>query len=194
MGVMYYAAIVPCVSAALVSLQVAQLCGIHSHGYEIGPAALLGPATMVQTAVLGVLCALVSILFCKVMHASPRLYQKYFPSTMLRVTVGALLVLALTLLVGNQDYNGAGDPVIRRMLSGETIPEAFLLKILFTALTLGAWISRRRDRTCPVYRLRLWYLGRTAAGTAPRFFRGLGDGGRFLWSYQLPHERPDAGL
>ena len=41
-GVMYYAAIVPCVSAALVSLQVAQLCGIHSHGYEIGPAALLG--------------------------------------------------------------------------------------------------------------------------------------------------------
>ena len=137
-GVMYYAAIVPCVSAALVSLQVAQLCGIHSHGYEIGPAALLGPATMVQTAVLGVLCALVSILFCKVMHASPRLYQKYFPSTMLRVTVGALLVLALTLLVGNQDYNGAGDPVIRRMLAGETIPEAFLLKILFTALTLGA--------------------------------------------------------
>ena len=54
------------------------------------------------------------------------------------MTVGALLVLALTLLVGNQDYNGAGDPVIRRMLAGETIPEAFLLKILFTALTLGA--------------------------------------------------------
>lgn len=47
-------------------------------------------------------------------------------------------MLALTLLVGNQDYNGAGDPGHPVMLSGETIPEAFLLKILFTALTLGA--------------------------------------------------------
>jgi len=49
-----------------------------------------------------------------------------------------VLVLALTLLVGSQDYNGAGDPLIRRMLAGEDIYAAFLLKILFTALTLGA--------------------------------------------------------
>ena len=49
-----------------------------------------------------------------------------------------LLVLLLTLLVGEQTYNGAGDAVIRRMLAGETISEAFLLKLVFTALTLGA--------------------------------------------------------
>ena len=53
------------------------------------------------------------------------------------------LVLGLTLLIGNQDYNGAGDAVIRRMLLGETIPQAFLLKILFTALTLGAGFRGR---------------------------------------------------
>ena len=138
-GVMYYAAIVPCTVASLVALQLAQLCGLHiQDGYQVTQVAPLSPLSMVQAAVLGVLCALVSILFCKVMHAAPHLYEKYFPSTMLRVTVGALLVLGLTLLVGNQDYNGAGDGVIRRMLAGETIPQAFLLKILFTALTLGA--------------------------------------------------------
>ena len=138
-GVMYYAAMVPCVTAALVSFQLARLCGLHAEdGYDVAEVASLAPISMVQVAVLGVLCALVSILFCKVMHAAPHLYAKYFPSTMLRVTVGALLVLGLTLLVGSQDYNGAGDPVIRRMLAGETIPAAFLLKILFTALTLGA--------------------------------------------------------
>ena len=138
-GVMYYAAMVPCVTAALVSFQLAKLCGLHvEDGYDITQVAELSPISMVQTAVLGLLCALVSILFCKVMHAAPHLYQKYFPGTLLRVTVGALLVLALTVAVGNQDYNGAGDAVIRRMLAGETIPEAFLLKILFTTLTLGA--------------------------------------------------------
>lgn len=93
---------------------------------------------MVQTAALGLLCALVSILFCKVLHTAPKLYAKYFPNPLLRAAAGGALVLALTLLVGSQDYNGAGDGVIRRMLAGETIPEAFLMKILFTALTLGA--------------------------------------------------------
>ena len=138
-GVMYYAAMVPCVMAALVSFQLARFCGLHGEsGYSIAEVAELAPVSMVQVSVLGLLCALVSILFCKVMHTAPHLYAKYFPGTMLRVTVGALLVLGLTLLVGNQDYNGAGDPVIRRMLAGETIPEAFVLKILFTALTLGA--------------------------------------------------------
>ena len=138
-GVLYYAAIVPCLTASLTSFQLAMFCGLHQEeGYQVTQTAQLGPVSMLQTAALGVLCALVSILFCKVMHASPKLYAKYFPSTMLRVTVGALLVLVLTLAVGNQDYNGAGDPVIRRMLAGETIPEGFLLKILFTALTLGA--------------------------------------------------------
>ncbi|MGI5963997.1 MAG: chloride channel protein [Lawsonibacter sp.] len=138
-GVMYYAAMVPCVISALVSYQLAQTCGLHvEDGYDVQTVSILSPETMVQVALLGILCALVSVLFCKVMHAAPHLYAKYFPGTMLRVTVGALLVLGLTLAVGNQDYNGAGDPVIRRMLAGETIPEAFLLKILFTALTLGA--------------------------------------------------------
>ena len=68
----------------------------------------------------------------------PRLYARYLPDPLLRGLAGGILVLALTLLVGEQTYNGAGDGVIRSMLAGETIPEAFLLKILFTALTLGA--------------------------------------------------------
>ena len=138
-GVMYYAALVPCVVASLTALQVAQGFGLHqSPGYEIGRVLGLGPVSMVQAAALGLLCALVSILFCKVLHTAPKLYAKYFPNPLLRAAVGGALVLALTLLVGSQDYNGAGDGVIRRMLAGETIPEAFLMKILFTALTLGA--------------------------------------------------------
>ena len=81
---------------------------------------------------------MLSIFFCVVMHASPRLYAKYLPDPMLRAAAGGTLVLILTLLAGSQTYNGAGDPVIRRLLAGETIPEAFALKLLFTALTLGA--------------------------------------------------------
>lgn len=138
-GVMYYVAIVPCLTAALVALLTAKVFGMHATvGYEIGTAAMLTPTNVLMTVVLGILCAVVSVYFCKAMHASPHLYQKYFPDPLVRAAVGGVLVLALTLLVGSQDYNGAGDPMIRRMLAGETVPAAFLLKILFTAVTLGA--------------------------------------------------------
>ena len=138
-GVMYYAALVPCTVSALTAFQVAQTMGLHrTLGYEMGAAAALSPLTMAQAAALGLLCALVSILFCKVMHTAPKVYARFLPDPLLRAAAGGALVLLLTLLVGSQDYNGAGDAVIRRMLSGETIPAAFLLKILFTALTLGA--------------------------------------------------------
>lgn len=138
-GVMYYAAIVPCLISACVGLLVARQFGMHEEmGYDVAEVAELAPVSMVQVAVLGILCALVSILFCKVMHAAPKLYEKVFPGTLLRAAAGGVFVLLLTMLVGEQTYNGAGEAVIRRMMAGETIPEAFLLKILFTALTLGA--------------------------------------------------------
>ena len=138
-GVMYYAAIVPCLISAQVGLLIARCFGLHLEGgYLVPQAAVLSPWSMLQAAALGALCALVSIVFCVVMHRVPKLYERCLPSTLLRAAVGGGLVLLLTLLVGNQDFNGAGDAVIRRMLAGETIPEGFLLKILFTALTLGA--------------------------------------------------------
>lgn len=89
--------------------------------------------------VLAALAALVSALFVKTLHSFAFLYKKYFKNEYLRVVVGALLVIGLTLLVGNRDYNGAGTDVISRaIVDGEAVPWAFLLKILFTALTLEA--------------------------------------------------------
>lgn len=138
-GVMYYAAMVPCITAAVIGVQLAKYLGLHpAVGYDVGTPAAVTPATLVQAAALGVLCALVSILFCKVIHRAPHLYEKVSANPVVRAAVGGALVLGMTLLAGNQLYNGAGDALIRKLLAGETIPYAFLLKILFTAVTLGA--------------------------------------------------------
>ena len=138
-GRMYYSALVPCLASSYTAALVAHGFHLHDiHGYPIQDALDLEPLPALQVAALGVLCAVLSILFCVVMHAAPKLYGKYLPDPTLRAAVGGTLVLALTLLVGSQTYNGAGDPVIRRLLAGDAIPEAFALKLLFTALTLGA--------------------------------------------------------
>ena len=138
-GRMYYAAMVPCLLSSYTAALVAHGFGLHAiHGYPVHDALELELTPILQTAALGVLCALLSILFCKAMHAAPKLYARYLPDPLARAAGGGALVLALTLAIGSQTYNGAGDGVIRQLLAGDTIPEAFLLKILFTALTLGA--------------------------------------------------------
>ena len=138
-GVMYYAALVPALVSALVAFELAKFTGMHlSVGYSITDFAQMEPVTLMRIAVLGLLCALVSILFCKCMHHAPHIYAKVFKDPVARAAAGGMLLLLMTIAVGCQDYNGAGDAVIRRMLGGETIPQAFLMKIIFTAVTLGA--------------------------------------------------------
>ena len=138
-GSMHYGALVPALVSSLTAFELARFTGMHLVvGYSIPDVAAMGPGVLLKIVVLGLQCALVSILFCACMHRAPGIYSKYFPNTAVRAMVGGLLLVGLTLAVGNQNYNGAGDHVIRALLAGETIPEAFLLKIFFTAVTLGA--------------------------------------------------------
>ena len=92
----------------------------------------------VKISALAILCALVSILFCVVLHSGEALYKKYLPNKYTRVFIGGCFVIIATMLVGNQTYNGTGMSVIQSSIDGSVRPEAFLLKIIFTALTLGA--------------------------------------------------------
>ena len=57
----------------------------------------------------------------------------------LRIALGGAAIIALTLLVGSGDYNGAGMGVITRAIEhGTAHPLAFLLKLVFTAITIGS--------------------------------------------------------
>ena len=46
--------------------------------------------------------------------------------------------MPLTIILHTSDYMGAGVPVIENAIRGEVRPEAFVLKIIFTALTIEA--------------------------------------------------------
>ena len=87
--------------------------------------------------VLGLVCALVSILFCEVMHSSHKLFGKFFPNRYLRVAVGAVLVMGISLLLGTSRYNGAGADVIAGAIEGSALPWDGVVKLLLTAITMG---------------------------------------------------------
>jgi H+/Cl- antiporter ClcA len=138
-GVMHYSAIVPCTVAALVASSISQSMGIAPTAFQVSHIPeIINMETGIGVVVLGIASALVSILFCIVMEHTGHTYKKHIKNPMLRVFAGGCIVIGLTYLVGCRDYNGAGMDIIINALNGDAKAEAFLLKILFTALTLGA--------------------------------------------------------
>ena len=135
-GVLYYAGLVPCITSATVGYFVSLLMGVEPTRFTVR-APGLDVGTIMRILALAVLCAVVSILFCQGQHGTERLADKYLKNPWLRIVVGGCIIIGLTRLVGCGDYNGAGMDVIERAVAGEASGWAWLLKLLFTAVTIG---------------------------------------------------------
>ena len=137
-GVMYYSAIVPCVISAVMGAYVASLFSVAPTAFTlVGGVPAISVMMIIRAAVLGMLCAGVSILFCVILKKVHKLYDR-IPDRAAAAFIGGVIVIILTYIVGTRDYNGAGMDVINRAVAGEAAPEAFILKMIFTAVTLGA--------------------------------------------------------
>lgn len=137
-GIMYYAALVPCVFSSLIAFEVAQYFGVMGEAMVIVqiPELAIWPAAKIV--VLTVLCAGLSVLFCMALHTVSTLGRKWIANPFLRIALAGSLIIVLTVLLQTTDYLGTGMEVIERSIAGEAHPAAFLLKIVFTAVTLGA--------------------------------------------------------
>ena len=134
-GVLYYAGLVPCLTAALTGYLVSVLMGVPPTRFTVTVPGL-EVRTMLLVIVLTLLCAVVSILFCRGLHGVEHLLKRTLKNPYLRVAVGAAVLIGLTLLT-NGDYNGAGMEVIGRAIAGQADPWAWVWKLLFTAITIG---------------------------------------------------------
>ena len=136
-GVIYHVALYPSLLAALVAYGVSIHLGVEPTRFAVSvPEQTVG--MFVRVALLGVLCALVSILFCQVMHGAGHL-MKRIRNPWLRVVCGGAAIIVLTLIFGT-DYNGAGMEIVTAAVEQGivAVPWAFLLKLIFTAITLAA--------------------------------------------------------
>ena len=136
-GILYYSGFVPCIVASLVAYGISRLLGIEPTHFTVALEAL-EPLMLLKVCVLAVACALVSIMFCVVMHGTEQLAAQKIKNPYLRVLAGSAMLIALWQLLDTDIYNGIGTDVIAYALSGGEIPQAaFLWKIAFTAITIG---------------------------------------------------------
>ena len=137
-GIIQYAALVPCAVASLTAHQVAILVGSGGETFILGTVPEFTLINAALVVILAVLCAAVSIFFCKVLHKTEHWYKEMIPNEWIRIVSGALLVILMAKVLGTTDYLGAGmDVVERAVMDGKVAASAFLLKIIFTAVTLG---------------------------------------------------------
>ena len=135
-GVLYYAGLVPCITASMMGYVVSHLMGVAPTRFRGVPIPRLDVVTMVKVTALAAAAAVVSILFVRALHLTEKGAGKYLKSPWLRIVAGSAVLIGLSLLTGG-DYNGAGMDVITRATAGEADALAWVWKIVFTALTIG---------------------------------------------------------
>ena len=136
-GVLYYAGLLPCITASLTGYYIATLMGVAPTRFAVAMPELNWPTLGLVTA-LAVGCALVSILFCRGLHITEHLAERWLKNSFLRAAAGGLVIVLATLALGTTDYNGAGMDVIQRAVEqGQAGGWAWLLKLAFTAVTIG---------------------------------------------------------
>lgn len=138
-GRIEYEALLPALTAALVGDLTTRALGItHSH-YPTPSALPLSPLLLLKWVAFALAIALATRVFIELTHFLKQTGKKRLPRLPVRMFVGGLVLVLLWRLVGTSDYLGLGVPTILRSFTDPTLPSyAFALKIVFTAVTLGA--------------------------------------------------------
>jgi len=139
LGRIEYGALVPALIAAVVGDMTTRGLGISHTAYPAPPNVPLSPLLLAKWLVFAAAVALVTTVFIELLHVLKKRGEKHVPQLPLRMFLGGVLVVAAWKLSGTSDYLGLGVPTIVRAFQDPTLPSyAFALKLLFTAVTLGA--------------------------------------------------------
>jgi H+/Cl- antiporter ClcA len=156
-GRIEYAALTPCLAAAVLADWTCHAWGIHHLLYRIAFAAGSGrggsgsgicvdPLLLIEVAGASVAFGLTSLLFSEANHALGAAFKRLIPFAPLRPVVGGAIVIALVYALGTREYLGLGvwspnpeDVTISRFFDGAHIHAwSWALKMLFTVVTLSA--------------------------------------------------------
>lgn len=137
-GTLFSPALLPCFLAAYTASRISGLLGVHAETYLLETAVQLDLAALGRFAVLAVLIALLGIAMCWLFHNAEHFAKHHLPNPWIRIALGGAVVMGMTLLAGDHRFNGAGMDMALAAVAGQTDWYSFLVKMLFTAVTLAA--------------------------------------------------------
>ncbi|PAO70328.1 chloride channel protein [Bacillus sp. X2(2017)] len=139
LGKLKFEALVPCLAASFVGHFMTTAAWGHKHEeFIIQIVPQLSVMAFIKVILAAVIFSLLSVLYCQMRHGIQTFSEKLFKKNhMKRAFVGGIIIVALTLIAGSQDYNGRGLGMLQQSFKEDVPPFAFLAKLVFTAVTLG---------------------------------------------------------
>ncbi|MEG0392418.1 MAG: chloride channel protein [Anaerovoracaceae bacterium] len=136
-GVFYYSGLIPCLVSALTAYGVSSLLPVQREAWAFASMPEIGPVSLFKVGILGVFCALLSVVFILSLDYTKEFFHRQFKNPYVRIIIGGVLLSLLSLVFSSGIYNGSGTQTIARALEGEANYWDFAVKILFTSITLG---------------------------------------------------------
>lgn len=137
-GNFHFAALLPCLVSSVVANRISLLMGNHAEAFAVADLTDFSALTVLQILPLAILAGLVSVLFCKLLYQSGKMMQKWFKNPYVRIFMGGLVIVAMSVIAWTPNYLGGGVDVIESAFAGEVSPVAWLLKIAFTCVAVAA--------------------------------------------------------
>ena len=137
-GTISYDAIAPCFIAAFIGDFTTHAWGIQHTIYRVTAVPSLSVNGILLASVAGAAFGVVGMGFAKLTHAIGHLFKKHIKWAPLRPFTGGVIVAIAVFAIGTTKYIGLGVPTIVAAFDGRQPPYDFAVKLLFTAVTLGA--------------------------------------------------------
>lgn len=145
-GRIQYRGLIPCLIASWAAHGICMTWGTQHLPLPHLECSGLDSVLLVKAALAAAAFGGVARLFVWLCHRTEQLFKRLCPPPWLRPALGGALVIGLCFIAGSRDYLGLGvlaehpDSItLPAMFTSEAIPaSAWLWKLLFTAITLGA--------------------------------------------------------
>ncbi len=136
-GTMQYSALVPCAISSLFASAVATRLGVAPERFFVDSNLDFSSNTAIITIIFACACAILSTIFCEVLKGSHKFFDYFFKNQYMKILVGSILIIFLTILLRSFEYSGTGIHLIELAIDGKAKSYDFMLKILFTSITLA---------------------------------------------------------
>ncbi len=134
-----FVALIPAFVSSITAFLVANKLGVEPEHFPVNEIPQLTLEILWKFILVAVVGAVVSMMFVYALHYSEKYFKKLIENEYIRVVIGGLIVISLAKILGTTDYNGGGINIVHHVFThGEVNYEAFILKIIFTAISVGA--------------------------------------------------------
>ena len=136
-GVIYYSGIYSCVVSAIASLSISHLLGVRHASYLLPDLPAITLPELLGVLGFSIPIAVLGIVFCVALHGGEQLSRILLPYRYVRIFLLGSLIVWMTTCFGTA-YNGASEELLHAALGGSAEPFDFILKLLFTIVTISA--------------------------------------------------------